>query len=268
MKSKENFEQFYNSSFNDKFTKLAKPIADCCGLDVFAYTKVERDGSFFQVSNHPDVSNFYWNSDLPLLNNFIHHPDIYCPGTRIVTDFSIQPGLKKFYNPDHLIIVLIKDDKGMQWVCMSTKNLKISLAHLFMQEQYLLEKFALYFLEEWKPYISKLDPYFINIQDLLGDLFFDDSGIKKPYPEREAKMALLKKIGLFDSLSQLSLTERELECLNLLLKGKSATQIAKLLYISPRTVETHLEHIKNKMACFSKSEVVEKARELQKLGLL
>lgn len=55
------------------------------------------------------------------------------------------------------------------------------------------------------------------------------------------------------------LSNRELECLFFLIRGKSASNIAVTLKISKRTVESYIENIKNKFGCLSKNEVIEKA---------
>jgi DNA-binding CsgD family transcriptional regulator len=55
------------------------------------------------------------------------------------------------------------------------------------------------------------------------------------------------------------LSKRETECLYWLLRGKSVKETAKLMGISPRTVETHMETIKRKLNCATKSELIEKA---------
>jgi DNA-binding NarL/FixJ family response regulator len=43
------------------------------------------------------------------------------------------------------------------------------------------------------------------------------------------------------------LSDRELEILELIGKGKDVREIAKLLHLSPKTVETHRAHIKEKL---------------------
>lgn len=45
-----------------------------------------------------------------------------------------------------------------------------------------------------------------------------------------------------------NLTERELDVLRLLVKGKSNTEIGEALYLSPNTVKTHVRGIMNKLA--------------------
>ena len=51
------------------------------------------------------------------------------------------------------------------------------------------------------------------------------------------------------------LSDRELEILELIGKGKEVRQIAKLLHLSPKTVETHRAHIKDKLDLKNAREV-------------
>ena len=54
------------------------------------------------------------------------------------------------------------------------------------------------------------------------------------------------------------LSKREKECVYYILRGMSAKEIGKVLNISHRTVETHIEHIKSKLSCQTRSQVVNK----------
>lgn len=62
----------------------------------------------------------------------------------------------------------------------------------------------------------------------------------------------------FDKFS--TLTEREREILKLVALGKSATEIGKLLSISPATVETHRKNLKRKLHTTNSFELSEYAR--------
>lgn len=66
---------------------------------------------------------------------------------------------------------------------------------------------------------------------------------------------------LTEAHSPLPLTEKQENCLFLLIRGKSIKEIAKILGISPRTVESHMESIKNRLDCRSKSDIIEKAMD-------
>jgi DNA-binding CsgD family transcriptional regulator len=56
-----------------------------------------------------------------------------------------------------------------------------------------------------------------------------------------------------------ALTQREKDILFFLTKAKTAKEIARILSISPRTVYSHVENIKLKLNCHTKSELVDMA---------
>lgn len=51
------------------------------------------------------------------------------------------------------------------------------------------------------------------------------------------------------------LSDRERECVHHLIRGMTYKEIANVLEISPRTVEGHIENIKNKLGCYSRSDI-------------
>lgn len=80
-------------------------------------------------------------------------------------------------------------------------------------------------------------------------------------------LSLIKSLGLLYknnpnlSLDPLDiyLSSRELDCLRLIVRGKTAKEISNILGISKRTVESYQENIKHKMNVYSKSELIDKA---------
>lgn len=62
----------------------------------------------------------------------------------------------------------------------------------------------------------------------------------------------MTKNSIFDQLSN-----REQECLFYLIRGKSIKMIASLLNLSIRTIETHINHIREKLNCKSKQILIE-----------
>lgn len=59
-------------------------------------------------------------------------------------------------------------------------------------------------------------------------------------------------------INHFNFTARELDCIKFTMSGLSAKEIARKLDISYRTVELHLEHIKRKLKCNSKLEMIAK----------
>ncbi len=76
------------------------------------------------------------------------------------------------------------------------------------------------------------------------------------------KNKVLQTYYIVSRFTEFDLTVRESECLYFFMRGKSTNIIANTLSLSPRTVESHTERIKQKMQCKNKPEFVEKAINL------
>lgn len=62
--------------------------------------------------------------------------------------------------------------------------------------------------------------------------------------------------------STLALTPREKDILFFIAKAKTAKRMAQILNVSPRTVYSHIEHIKTKLNCRTKGELADVAYQM------
>lgn len=125
----------------------------------------------------------------------------------------------------------------------------------------------------------------IPIKDSKGDtlLFlhnktrtFDDEGntnglivraVEILNPNYQELISTLSKINTKKNLifalgkgtGDIKLSARQKQCLFFLIYGKSAKAIARVLKISPRTVEVHIEVLKTKFKCHTKNELIDTA---------
>lgn len=67
-----------------------------------------------------------------------------------------------------------------------------------------------------------------------------------------------KKYKLGTEFDKLYFTQREAQCMVLLLKGKSIITTAHELLLSPRTVEFYLNNMKAKLQCRTKLELIDR----------
>ena len=81
---------------------------------------------------------------------------------------------------------------------------------------------------------------------------------KEVYVNRNESFVLNAKL-----VSQLELSKRELEILNLLAEGNSNQEIATKLFVSLSTVKTHLQNIFEKLEVKRRTQAIEKAKRLQ-----
>lgn len=77
-------------------------------------------------------------------------------------------------------------------------------------------------------------------------------------PKTEIETTRHPKIILTTDGETVKLTARESTCLKYLYEGQTAKQIARLLRISPRTVEVHINNMKSKLGCRSRFELINK----------
>lgn len=111
----------------------------------------------------------------------------------------------------------------------------------------------------WKILYVVKSPYYENgsIKGVIGYAF----DITKSYPKLE-KFLLDQDLSKdFVNTNEIhKLTLRESECLFFLMRRCTSKEIARLLKLSPRTIEDYIEKLKNKLDCKSKFELIEKAK--------
>ncbi|MCE5294920.1 MAG: helix-turn-helix transcriptional regulator [Chlamydiales bacterium] len=64
-------------------------------------------------------------------------------------------------------------------------------------------------------------------------------------------------------------SKRETDVAHLLLMGSpTSSEIADKLFLSKRTIDDHMVSIKDKLGCCTKSQMMQKLKELESFGLL
>jgi DNA-binding NarL/FixJ family response regulator len=101
---------------------------------------------------------------------------------------------------------------------------------------------------------ARTEPY----DRIAGLLLKADDYIVKPYAAGEllARLANLIRSQAVATAPASRLTKREEEVLELMSDGLRHNEIARRLFISPKTVATHVEHILRKLQVRSKTEAV------------
>lgn len=103
------------------------------------------------------------------------------------------------------------------------------------------EKFQQMFYDKGKKLIAEASQHAYQLQPLES---FSDV-VHKP----------LKRFHLGPAFAYEYLTDKELQCLHWLVKGKSLPEIAKILARSERTAEKHIENVKKKLNCRTQCEI-------------
>jgi len=125
----------------------------------------------------------------------------------------------------------------------------------FCSSKDLLNQFFLYFKDKTSDIISVLEkePMCFPESKFLK-LETEDKSYSDFYQSTNVRKMRFK----FSSNSkELFFTKREFEVLSLYAKGKSAKEVAEILQISSRTVETYLYNVKNRSGMFTTGQLID-----------
>lgn len=239
-------------------TEICKPLEkiNTCG---FIFMRHFREGHFIDLSNQIEWSDHF-------LNNYMQEK---YPASSISDHMFIAEGIslwslnqdnliwregKDFFNFGNGISIAIPKEKYIDIFCFYTHKNHYEMNKFYISNLELLKKFSEFFLEKAQPIIKR------GLRDPLT--------IPKCYSKNAVMMDQEKKEkSLNEFLCTIDpayrriikahrITDRELACIHLCAKGKSARQIGEELFLSNRTVETHLKNARLKLECANLAELV------------
>jgi len=153
------------------------------------------------------------------------------------------------------------DNKNLLLRNKATILYSISLAFLLFLLKWLELRFII-FDHSFEIYIGFIAVIFTALGIWLA-LKLSKPKIETVVVEKEIYVHRNENFVLDTSLvSQLELSKRELEVLNLLAQGHSNQEIAAALFISLSTVKTHVQNLFEKLAVKRRIQAVEKAKRL------
>jgi len=255
--------------YSDRIKKATSALMDCYNINEFYYFKVNSNGDFgflgsylawneYFVANHLYLNIPYYRHPKFILSGIIPLPQIEDSGFAKV----LAAGKERF-NVHRCFAWIAKLSDGFEGFGISS-NTSSEYQNLYLlNELPYFQLFAKYFKSSNAILFEKLEENKCNLVDLIGPSFYDPNSLT--ISQASKRELFLKSMGMN---CRKSLTEREMEVTKFLLSGYSASKIATEINLSKRTVEHHVERIKEKLACNSKSELIQKARELELLGSL
>lgn len=227
-----------------EFIRIFQPFLKALQIENFYYARITKKGELIYITNRIDFILNYWEEGLPLFTGFAESPkevqsivsnwDGVVPGE--VINFSKQHSCfdgfsfsSRYCDTVQFASFLRSHpiDRPEQFYLKNQNILRCWLKHFEWEMRHLLAK-------------AKENPILLPLEYILPQekAFKGERTIKLHYRNRESKVTL-----------------REMDCLYLLSKGFTCPFIAEMLKLSPRTVETHLESVKNRFGLFSRDDL-------------
>jgi DNA-binding CsgD family transcriptional regulator len=220
------------------------------GLHGFVHDITFGNGEISILSDSEAVYEFYYKNRYPAIytnsNGRTLSPGIYLDSKLKKHDDDYLQSISFISDKFRFkhIIHIVENDDDCQNLYSFTYNLnEIEFTHQILNNIENLKKFI------------QFHKRFNN--ELINLIKQPKNRIVLPYSDETKKSLTL--LNTKQNANKLNLTNRELDCLRLTIRGMSARRVAAELFISRRTVEEYLNNIKLKFNVRSKQELIAKA---------
>lgn len=256
--------------YADKVAAICKPLLMQTPINYFGLARIYNNNDYGGLLSDKEWAYFYLKNDFQLLGV---EPQLASQGISPVfwnlANFKPTcPQSRKMVDACILFqhacgVLFVTDYPEYKEVCLfSTAHTAENTDPYLVENVILLQKFILFFKEKLhkdKHLMAGLTKRHNN-EIAKPDILKVE---KKPLAQFE-----IKKYYLDGDLHNIAFSKREAECLKYLHYGKSAKEIAQLLNLSPRTVETYFNSIKTKTNSKNLLEVISKLESCSFLGAI
>lgn len=248
--------------------KLCKPLFTHTPITFFDYGRYYYDGYCVFLCQEKEVDFEVLRNDLvPRLEELHRITCRYFVLSTVFQNFeaALYPEVYSkniditcYANVHHRLFIVFKYTHYLEMFEFGIDNVVKNVFEFFLNHVKKLERFCVYFRETGSELIN-----YVNHSKVLFDydaepkLFTELARYNEITDDKFYKSIEPKKIRVQGKVGEKTITKREFECLLWCIKDKTAKQIARILSLSPRTVEEYLGNLKNKLGCRSKYELIE-----------
>jgi DNA-binding CsgD family transcriptional regulator len=267
----EDLHRKYFVKFSDRILAVTRPLKDHFGISFFGYHRIDMDGRYTVLTNRPDWVEDYIAKQLYHNDPFLQHPDNYSEGACLYSTIDADKEKRLFKSwgkkvqADEGMILIQKDANAVEFFIFAGHQ-HHDFSRLYLNHLSLLRTYSMHFKQEMKPILFKQkdEGYTLPISSTACQ-----KNLIQPKIDLKKKESFILSMGQEKVWRQFFLlSPQEKECLKQIQQGKTIKETAAVLFLSPRTVESYLENIRNKIDCTSKQDLISKAKIFASYDLL
>lgn len=244
-------------AFAEKVSAICRPLQDLMRIG-FRYGRVYPDGSRIILTTGPEAFQYFYGGGKYLLSwydniNPMKRSSIWAIEILFLSKEAkeMEEELGILFNWYHGINLVHHCQNFYEIFSLASDNL-----HLYDIKYSIWDLFKFYFREQAKDLIEAAGKEKIFVpQDQ------DSSEVRGIDELKFTKSTGIKRYYLSGLYHEVYLTDREVECLNWNVRTKSAVETSKILHISRKTVERHIDNIKKKLHLEKQSQLISFAIE-------
>ena len=242
--------------FVKSISKLSS-VLNKIDITQFIHIRLKADNTFFVLSNHQAILQYFYDKKElgEFFKNIIERlqrgkiavnllPNRYeCPVLKRLHDANIYHGISvSFCLNDYADIYVF-----------ATENSDKKIIDFYLNHFHLLKRFIIYYRHNARKIIQ--EAFMHNTVELKKPIQIGNACVATQL-DHFRKQIMPRKMIIDSGPDRIAFTARETECLYYLLEGKSAADIANILVVSPKTVESCLKRIRLRAGCRNKSELL------------
>lgn len=235
----------------EKIRKIVAPLMKASGIQYFSYGVNYPDTSGFTLATHANYHQQALKKELPLCGFFLSD-GWHLWNTSLATE---QKELASKLNLGNGILLIKSHPDKTEIVEFAGDQDNTQLHDFYMNNFHLLKKFVSHFSTQAADIIFKAK---------MERIFPSSKMILKKKINKNYKLEHDDISGIFSDAEFAldSLSKRELECFQYLIRGYSIAQISEETSLAIPTIANYISRVKHKTRCFSRKEMSEKAYEL------
>lgn len=246
---------------SQEISAICQPLKDNLNINYFFFQRdfcdieTEKQAFLAPLFNHAQAAEFsacdYVDTEsVPMYLNC--QANYYLNATHFPRWVA---AMKENFNLHHFITKSEKvSENTWDRFCFATSSHDPKYLDFYLNNRDLLDSFISYFKEKSKNFIMLSNENRIYSGSsaciIENDVINNKDIFLKTVESKKSSLILFNGREVILPIS-------EMKCLILLARGRSAKEIAQVLHISPRTVETYLLRAKSKLKCRTKKELLD-----------
>jgi DNA-binding CsgD family transcriptional regulator len=246
----------FNEMISERIDSIGASFFQKLGITHFGYIKIFKNGTMFRMANNKEWTKEFFKREYYNDAAFYNMKNVSKEKRRLSLLTGEPQGehlisLCTNFNIWNALVVYEKfNDYGELWF-FGTSAQNTEAINFYINNEIILKKFTLYFKDKFSDELNNINDGNIIYSDikLLDNNVQEQKNINDFFNEI--------KINYYKITDELSISKKEFKYLSYLIQGKTAKEIARLTDVSFRTVEFHLNNVKQKANCKKKSHLFE-----------
>jgi DNA-binding CsgD family transcriptional regulator len=243
------------TSSSDVLT-ICQPFFDSLNLNYFVYGRLYNDGSFTGLTSAPQFIKHFFEMEF-LAGGYIQQTGVF-PWACHLPEQAVSDA-RNHFNHENGITFMYKREDSIEFFDFAAPKDNRNILYHYINNKDVFESFFLDFEDKASKLISNAEKERIIMSN---NMLIKDDEILNELAESLTQTIKPRSYQLKNPEHvNARISQAEMNCLLSLSKGKTAKETAKDLFISPRTVNTHIYNIKNRLNVCSKEQVLNIMRE-------